>query len=333
MTGTTTSAQASLYVTGGEQREQRPLLADSNDWYEYRRGLILEVFPRTGEVRERVSYVSPPEHCAAERPQILFKSGSRRGDRLFVTTQTEVLVYALPDFTQVGVISLPCFNDVHHVHPTRAGTLLVANSGLDMALELSASGAVLREWSTLGEEPWARFSRAIDYRKGVSTKPHRSHPNYVFTVGDEPWATRFQQQDAISLADPARQIPIGIERVHDGSLYGGLLYFTTVNGRVVVVEPRSLRIEAVIDLSELHPPDTLLGWCRGILVQGDLAWVGFSTIRPTKFRENVAWVARRFRQVLPTRIACYDLARARFLGAVDLQAHGLNAVFSILPGG
>ena len=35
-----------------------------------------------------------------------------------------------------------------------------------------------------------------------STKPHLAHPNHVFHIGDEPWATRFQQKDAVSLLDP-----------------------------------------------------------------------------------------------------------------------------------
>jgi len=322
----------SLYVTGGQQRAPRPLAADSNDWYEYRQGLILEVVPETGEVHRRVEYVSPPAACAAENPQILFKSGTLRRDRLYVCTQTELLIYTLPNFRPAGYISLPCFNDLHHVRPTPAGTLLAANSGLDMVQELTLDGKVLREWSTLGEPAWLRFSRAIDYRKGVSTKPHMSHPNYVFTIDDQVWATRFQQKDAVCLTQPGRRIVIDIERPHDGVLHDGLLYFTTVNGNIVIANPATLAIEAVIDLSRLHPPDTLLGWCRGILLDGDKAWVGFSHIRPTRLRENIAWVARGFRQVLPTRLACYDLARRRLVAEIDLQAHGLNAVFSIFPG-
>lgn len=323
----------SLYVTGGRQRERRPLLADSNDWYEYGQGLILEVFPETGEVQTRVAYVSPPGTCAPERPQVLFKSGTRAGDTLHVCTQTELLAYRLPDFEQVGHISLPCFNDLHHVRPTPWGTLLAANSGLDSVLELTREGVLLCGWNTLGEGLWDRFDQATDYRMGVNTKPHRSHPNYVFTLGEEVWATRFQQKDAVSMDDSRRRIPIDIERVHDGVPHEGRIYFTTVNGRVVVVDAATLRTEAVIDLGEMHEPDSLLGWCRGILLDGPRAWVGFSTIRPTRFRENVGWVSRGFRTVRPTHIACYDLERRRLLLELDLQAHGLDAVFSIMPGG
>jgi hypothetical protein len=322
----------SLYVTGGQQREPRPVSADSNDWYEYRAGLILEIVPETGDVRRCVEYVSPPEACAAERPQILFKSGTLRRNRLYACTQTELLIYMLPDFAQAGYISLPCFNDVHHARPTPSGTLLVANSGLDMVLELTHEGQVQREWNTLGEPAWGRFSRDIDYRHGASTKPHASHPNYVFMVDDQIWATRFQQKDAICLTHPGRRIAIDIERPHDGVLHDGRLYFTTVNGNVVIANPATLEIEEAIDLNRMHPPDTLLGWCRGILLDGDKAWIGFSHIRPTRLRENIAWVMRGFKQVMPTRLACYDLARRRCVAEINLQEHGLDSVFSIFPG-
>lgn len=321
----------SLYVTGGRQRERRPLLADAQDWYEYEQGLLLEVCPETGAATTRVAYTSPPGTCAADRPQVLFKSATLHEGRLYACTQTELLTYRVPDFTLLGHISLQCFNDVHHVRPTAWGTLLAANSGLDMVVELTPGGEILRAWNTLGEGLWDRFDPQVDYRLGVNTKPHRSHPNHVFTIGEEVWATRFQQKDALCLTDPRRRIAIDIERVHDGVLHGGLLYFTSVNGCVVVVDPVTLRTEAVIDLATMHEPDTLLGWCRGILIEGDRAWVGFSSIRPTRFRENVGWVARGFRRVLPTHIACYDLARRRLLCEVDVQAHGLDAVFSILP--
>jgi hypothetical protein len=322
----------SLYVTGGQQRARRPLLADSNDWYEYQQGLILEIVPETGAVHRRVKYLSPPVVCAEENPQILFKSGTLHDGRLYVCTQTEVLIYELPDFAQVGYISLRGFNDLHHVRPTPTGTLLVANSGLDMVLELTPAGEVLREWSTLGEAPWARFDRTIDYRKGVNTKPHASHPNYVFMLNDEVWATRFQQKDAFCLTIPERRIPIGVERPHDGVLHAGRLFFTTVNGCVVIANPESLKIEEVVDLTGMHEPETLLGWCRGILLDGEKAWVGFSHIRPTRLRENIAWVARGFKRVLPTRVACYDLVRRRCVAEIDLQVHGLDAVFSIFAG-
>jgi hypothetical protein len=204
-----------LYVLGGQQRSPRSVLDQDQEWYDYQKGIILHVDPRSSAVKTCVEYVSPPDTCAPGSPS-LFKAGTIRGDILYVCTQTEVLVYSLPKFDRVAHISLPCFNDVHHVCPTPDGNLLVAISGLDMVVEVSLCGDVLREWDVLGNCPWTRHSREIDYRKGISTKPHPSHPNYVFCVDDEIWVTRFEQRDAICLNRPNRKIEIGIERVHDG---------------------------------------------------------------------------------------------------------------------
>ena len=106
--------------------------------------------------------------CADEDPAILFKCGTLDGDRLYVSTQTEVLVYSVPDFTLDAYVSLPCFNDVPiMLRPSRDGHLLVANSGLDMVLEITSDGEFLRLWNTLGEESgrgvrqWRRLSPGI----------------------------------------------------------------------------------------------------------------------------------------------------------------------------
>jgi hypothetical protein len=277
-----------------------------------------------------VEYISPPHTRRPDDP-VLFKAGVVEDDTLYVCTQTEVLVYELPTFTQLAHISLPCFNDVHHVRPTPAGNLLVAVSGLDMVMEIDMAGQVLREWDVYDGNLWTRFPRQLDYRQGISTKPHKSHPNYLFYVDDEIWVTRFEQRDAICLNRPDRRIHIGIERVHDGCLYDGRLYFTTVNGNVVIANPATLRVEEIIDLITMHDANTLLGWCRGILVQGNRAWIGFSRIRPTKFREAVSWVRQGFKYSMATHIACYDLAARRCLQEIELESCGLNAVFSIFP--
>jgi len=66
----------SLYLTGGQQRASRPLISDPKEWYEYQNGLILDVDTGTGKAVTKLSYVSPPEACAAYDPEILFKSGT-----------------------------------------------------------------------------------------------------------------------------------------------------------------------------------------------------------------------------------------------------------------
>jgi hypothetical protein len=322
---------STLYVVGGEQRAPRGLSEGTGDWYRFKRAIILAVDTESHVVRLAVEYVSPPEACAPDDPAILFKSSSIRDGRLYACTQTEVLVYQLPEFSVVTYISLPIFNDLHHVLPTDEGTLLVAISGLDMVVELTMDGTVLREWSVIpDEDPWDRFSRTVDYRRVASTKPHHAHPNHLFVLDGEPWATRFERRDAISLTNPEKRVDIAVERPHDGILNGDALYFTTVDGHVVVAGAQDLQVRDVKDLTTAHRRDELLGWCRGILLDNDAAWVGFSRIRPTKTRENVGWVLRGFRKDLGTRIGRYDLETMACLDQINLEDAGMGAVFSIL---
>ncbi|MEA2622846.1 MAG: hypothetical protein QOH61_1756 [Chloroflexota bacterium] len=326
-----------LYVVGGQQRGLRPVLAHfTGNWYEYKKAVALHVDVRTGVTRQVAEWTTPAAEAPPENPAVLYKSGTLVGDRLYVTTQTEVLIYRVPSFELETRISPPFFNDVHHARPTPDGNVLVAVTGLDMVAEVTHGGDLVRSWNV--HDPSAgiwggRFSPEVDYRLVPTTKPHLAHPNHVFYIGDEPWATRFEQRDAISLVDPSRRIDIGVERLHDGVVYGDRVLFTAVNGKVVIADTRTLQVTEVIDLTTMHESDTMLGWCRGLMLDGDRLWIGFSHMRPTKFRENVAWVRNGFRHWYGTHVGLYDLNERRCLAQIDLEQGGLNAVFGIFPAG
>jgi hypothetical protein len=318
-----------LYVVGGRQRTPRPLSAGNGNWNGYDEGVVLRINPTTEQWEECVSYVSPPDVYSPGEAAITFQAGAIQDGSLYTCTQTEVLIFELPSFKQVGYLSLPFFNDLHHVRPTPTGELLIANAGLEMVIQTTLTGEICKVWNVLGEEPWQMTSE-IDFRK-VSTKPHRSHPNYLFYIGSEPWATRFHQGDAICLTQPEKRIEISKERIHDGLVHNGQIYFTSVNGWIYIANSSTLTIEQAINLNEMHPEETLLGWCRSLFVDGDRLWVGFSRIRPTKWRENVTWLMRGFKSVKPAHIACYDLARRECVAEINLEPMGLNAVYSIFP--
>jgi hypothetical protein len=322
-----------LYIAGGQQRALRPMSAVGQDWYEYQKGIVVELDTASGESETRVEYVSPPEAAEVDSPRVLFKSGTLVDDLLYMCTQTEVIVYRLPEFEMVSYVSLPMFNDVHHVIPTPAGTMLVANTGLDTVVEITREGDVERIWNVLGEDPWERFSRDIDYRMVKTTKPHLAHPNHLFYVGDEPWATRFEQRDAVSLNNLERHIPIGLERIHDGLVDGGRVYFTTVDGKIVIADLQQLEVVQVMDLTKAHPSDMLLGWARGLHIEWPYAWVGFSRIRPTKFRENLGWVLQGLKRDFGTHVGCYDLRSGESVGQFNVEPYGVSAIFGIYPAG
>ena len=327
-----------LYVLGG--RERRPGISEptpKDEWYLYTTALILEVDTASGAVRTCVEYQSPPEVRPGKHPAAHFHSGALIGNTLYTCTATEVLIYRLPDFERIGYISLPCFNDLHHVAPMSNGNLLVVSTGLEMVIQISPSGEVLEEWSALKADPWVRFSRAIDYRKVDTTKPHISHPNFVFELEGEVWVTRFHQHDAISLNGSGKRISIADEGVHDGLFWGNQILFTAVDGKIVIVNRHSLEVEQVIDLRQIQDRDQLVlpAWCRGLLpVDERRIWVGFTRIRQTIFRENVRWVKTVLREgvvVRPTHIALFDIVSKECLETFDLEPYGLNTVFSIFP--
>jgi hypothetical protein len=217
-------------------------------------------------------------------------------------------------------------------------SFVVANTGLDQVLELDTEGRVRREWSVLPEEdPWDRFDREVDYRKVLTTKPHRSHPNFVVAHDEQLWVARFAQRDLLCLDDPRRRIDVGVQRVHDGSLLGDRVYMTTVDGHIAIGDLRAGQLIRTHDLNAMTPAQKDLGWCRGLhVLAADRVVVGFSRLRPSRARENLQWVKfkmgmRDNEGRLPTRIACYDLTAGRLEWEIDLEPHGLNAVFSIIP--
>jgi hypothetical protein len=322
-----------LYVTGGRQRQK--LIKAEEEWNLYEKALILKVGVEEGTADVCVEYETPPDARPSEgSPSFLFKTGTLVGNMFYICTGTEVLIYELPSFKRVGYVSLPCFNDLHHVAPMSNGDMLVASTGLDMVVQMKLNGEVVRQWNVLGGDPWERFSKDVDYRKVSTTKPHRAHPNYVSQIEGDIWVTRGDLSDAVCLTQLGLRIPLASVVVHDGHLYNGRLYFTTVDGTVIIVDPKSRQIEKVIDLKEIDNPErALLGWCRGLLIVDETkVWVGFTRVRKTKFREKVNWVKHVFHDAEnPTHIALYDIRSKKLLRNLDLEKHGLNVLFSMFP--
>ena len=333
-----------LWVVGGEQKLT---FLHQKEWNQFRAAVVMRVDPQAppeSALKRVLEYESPPEHCPDDGGSHVFKAATLDGDTMWLCTQTEVLECGFPGFDIRRVISLPCFNDLHHVTPGPDGTLFVAVTGLDAVAEVSLDGELLRLVDVLGGDVWDRFDRSVDYRKVPTTKPHRSHPNYVFFLDGQPWVTRFEQRDAVPI-NPSRSggrppFAVAIAGIHDGNLVGGpagdRLLFTSVDGHLVrfdlsTGERRDLDLNSIMEPDDDRP----LGWCRGVQSEdGDTAWVGFSRLRRTKLRQNLSWVRHGFREGYfhkrqPTRIALYDIERSARLQEIDLEPAGLNAVFSI----
>lgn len=327
-----------LYIIGG--RQKRTETRSTEEWHRFGQGVVTELNLETFINKEIFSYISPPEAVPDVEPSVVFKSGSLgASNQLHLCTQTEAFTFDPATQTESGYVSLPSFNDVHHVIETNRGTRLLAVTGLDMVQEVSSDGSIVNQWNVLGDRPFDdRFSPDVDYRKVATTKPHRAHPNYVFEYGDEVWSTRFEQKDAICLTNPERRIDIGIERPHDGVVVGDLVYFTTVDSHIVIADLVTCKVVEVIDLYAIAETDDALGWSRGLHIDGSEATVGFSTLRVTKIRQNVRWVKERFGRmekgrVMPTHVASFDLEQRKLNWRHTLEDPQVDVIFSVLANG
>jgi hypothetical protein len=319
-----------IFVTGGKQRDvgAKP----REEWNLYEEGVVLRIDPIADTVERCATYRSR-EGCFPDgEASITLEAGCVLDNHLYTCTRTEALVFELPSFTLIRHLSMPFFNDVHHVRPSIDGNLIVTSTGLDAVFEVAFDGRIVREWGVLGTSPWERFSRDVDYRHVPTTKPHRAHPNHTFYFDDELWVTRFAQRDAICLTRELPHISVGIEGCHDGDVHDGRVYFTTVDGSVVVTDPALESRRQSFDLNVLdNPSGSLLGWCRGIAVAGGgLVWVGFTRVRETRMTENLRWARDMVRpKSRNTRVSLYDIRRNKLLLDVDVERYGMNAVFGI----
>lgn len=322
----------SILVCGGRQRMGRT----REEWHQYEAGIVVRIDLSARSADVIVRYVSPPEAMPpGPDPSIVFKAGAIHRNRLYACTQTEIMAFDLSSFDMPFYISRPEFNDVHHILPLEAGGLVVVSTGLDAVFLLDVFGKIVREWSTSGQPIWSRFDRGTDWRRVATTKPHKSHPNYCFALNGELWATRFEQRDAVCLDRQRDRFEIGIERPHDGILRGGKIYFTTVNGHIIVFDAQSRKLVDDIDLNRISGENLNLGWCRGLLLMDEIVLVGFSRIRRTKLRETLNWmrgqvlIGSEKSDTKPTRVAAYDLNKGVLLWELPLEDRELNAIFSL----
>jgi hypothetical protein len=217
--------------------------------------------------------------------------------------------------------------------------LYVTSTGLDLVAVLSKQDGALRElMHTDGRPVWHRFSPDVDYRQVYSTRPHDCHPNYVFWLDGKPWVTRCTQEDAVALHDTRQSIDLSLGKrpisVHDGIVRGDHVYFTLVDGTIVVANRHdtSAPVEHV-DLPSFAGYGGLRGWCRGLCFVGKTLYVGFSRLRRTRSQNKLAWIQRALGRETPIEdcsVLAVDLAERRILRDYRIPAHMLDAVYGIL---
>jgi len=242
------------------------------------------------------------------------------GLELIQPTRSALLRIAWPTGRIVGRIDHANFADLHSVAAGRDGAFLVVSTGNELVLEIDAAGHVRRRWQRGRPVPPERDDRRAHHR---AFKPHVAHPNHAVQLGERLLVTELLTRQCVDLLDPSYRIPFPEGPPHDGRLREGLLWFTTTNGWLLAVDPDSRRRAVAIDLARLVPHEGLLGWCRGVEVSGDIAWVGLSQLRHAAWRELARRVVRgEAGRKPPARVVALDWRRATLLAVIALEDAG-----------
>lgn len=330
-----TPSLSPILVSGGLQRPDAATQASTSGTH-YHRARLTEVDLESGPERVLLDYETPPEACARETPGIRFTCMTRTKDRLYLPTGTELLVLSMPDLERIAYATHPHFHDVHHAAPMNGG-IAVASTGLELVIHLDPETMEpVRYQNVTSEEIWSRFDPGRDWRKVHTTQPHEAHPNFLITAHDLSWVTRAYKNDVMCLENPERRLHLSDYRVHDGIMHRGKAWFTSVNGALIRADLEAGRVEETITLADMEETTLPLGWCRGLALDWPVAYVGFTTLRTTRWKDNVEVFLNNstgeYIQVMPSRVTAYDLEARRKLTEYVFPRESMGAVFGIVLG-
>jgi hypothetical protein len=299
---------------------------------------LLHLNTDSGQFNELIAVDKGNSNFPDEYPNLEFTVGDIDNDSVWLTTDTEVRLYSYPELELIKTYSYPCFHNVHSVS-VHGDELYVSSTGLDMIVVLDKyDGSIIRQINAEGKPVWHRFSKDIDYRKIHSTRPHDCHPNYVFWLNNEPWVTRCTQEDAVMLSDPTTKINIsGPDKeisVHDGIVKGDRVYFTTVDGFIVIADIETHKVVESINLQKLKGYGKLRGWCRGLYISGNTFYIGFSRLRKTRHVDKIKWATKilnKRKNVNDCSVIAIDMCDRRIVGDYIVPSSMLDAIYTILP--
>ena len=281
------------------------------------------------ECVQAIEYTSPPENLG-EGCSVRFTAGCPHRGKWYQTSSTELVMYNVADWSVEKVFSHPSFHDLHGIAVTD-DEMVIVNTGLEMLQFLNRDGEIIRELNLASVPTWERFDRNTDYRRVISTKPHEIHVNHAVKIDGQWWATRCLKQDAINIVNPEDRIDIGVGNPHDGIIRGDFIYFTTTNAHLVVANVATRKVEEIIDLNKLSRKGATFGWCRGLEVDGDEAFVGFTRLRPSKwsgvFRTAKEIVKGRKRK---THIQRVNIKRKELVDSYEYETNGSSAIFTLM---
>lgn len=324
-----------FYIVGAGQHERyrrshlRKLSSESRLEEVYTKGVLLEVDFASKKIVRKLEMDRDEMDFTVDGYATNFTVPSRCDDTLYVPSHGCVYEIGLNDFSLQGQITNPLFNDLHQ-YIVKDDVHYAVSTGIDHVVVLDENHEAKELHPVHVGLP--DLDEDVDYRL-VNTKPHQSHPNYLFWNDDEPWVTRAKQHDCVSLNDLENGLPLADVMVHDGVCFEGLHYFTSVKGQIIVADLNHRKVIEVINL--IHKNWHLLaGWCRGLYVTDDFYYVGYSVFRRTRYVENLQWVKAMLagnEPPRPTRIEKIDRATHKVVDQFVFEPEDLNAIFWLSP--
>jgi hypothetical protein len=321
-----------LLVSGGCERPNGYELGEGKY---YERARLLKLDLESGEFATIMEKAEGGANYPNEHPNLQYTSCCVVDNTLWLPTDTEIFKLSYPQLDLQGIISYPFFHNIHAIN-VFDGKVYVSSTGLDLVAVLDLEGEILELFNAEGKDLWHRFSKDKDYRLEHSTRPHDCHPNFIFMLDGQPWVTRCRQQDAVCLDNISQKIEITDPKkrisVHDGIVHKDKLYFTSVDGYIIVVDPETKKITEEINVLKLLNNEKL-GWARGLTIsQSDIAYLAFSRLRRTRMKEKLAWLAKG--QIskmsgMPACVLAFDLKNRNIIKRYEIPLGRVDAIYGV----
>jgi len=192
------------------------------------------------------------------------------------------------------------FNDLHSLSVNN-GKIYVANTGRDSIDIFSDQLKIINRIDSLTTNEWQKRFNGDYTVLGEyfdSTKlglpfhrrrgPDKWHFNHVFkapeSLGGQTIATSFTARclfDVNTMQSVSSELP---RQPHDGFLYGGFIWVTTVSGQIYrALLNLPFEFELVLDLFKVAPYQ---GWCRGLNIMDGVMYIGITGIFELSTRTN-----------------------------------------------
>lgn len=210
-------------------------------------------------------------------------------------------------------------NDLHAVSVTTNNCLLLSNTGRDAVEWIDSNLNIKRHWDGLTKEQWEKRLHgkyeisgayydepSLDLPFNLRRLPDTHHINFALQLPDgRSIGSSFKHRCYINLANSKAISQTLPHPIHDGFLYGGALWITTVSG--VVYEAKLdhfLQFNPVFDLFDKAP---FHGWCRGLYITENNIFVGVTAIVEASSRTS--WLKQNTDK---TRTGVYQLSKKNY---------------------